>query len=315
MLPTHNTLRDVPATRSDDALTDGLELLSPSAEDTLELFRPEAAPGRAVGRSIRPSALTEGGLGTATPRQERSSRSSPRQLQPGPTGELRFAHPSYEPTTLNRRSRRAALPSLVRSPAFVWLLLGAPVAGFLGAWLLANAETVRRTTSDAGNRVRATIAPMLAHTSHAVQSDRRPAPGPPSAADGLESVPPAPSKHNDDSTRPEPTERGARPTRSVDGSSRPPALASAMDGASPRATKERLAGALSIDSRPVGASVFIDGQLIGTTPMLLPQISPGTHAIRLQLTAHRDWESTIDVAPDRRNRVTAALEESEPPEP
>jgi hypothetical protein len=77
-----------------------------------------------------------------------------------------------------------------------------------------------------------------------------------------------------------------------------------------------LAGTLSIDSRPVGASVFIDGQLVGTTPLLLPHISPGTHAVLLKLAAHLDWRSTEQIVPDRRNRVTAALEQDEnAPEP
>jgi hypothetical protein len=77
-----------------------------------------------------------------------------------------------------------------------------------------------------------------------------------------------------------------------------------------------LAGTLSIDSRPVGANVFIDGRLVGTTPLLLPHISPGAHLVRLQLAAHRDWTSTVQVVRDRRNRVTAALEEdANAPEP
>jgi hypothetical protein len=72
-----------------------------------------------------------------------------------------------------------------------------------------------------------------------------------------------------------------------------------------------LAGTLSIDSRPVGASVFIDEQLVGTTPMLLPDIAPGTHVVRLQLAAHQDWTSTVQVVADGRNRVTAALEDED----
>jgi len=68
---------------------------------------------------------------------------------------------------------------------------------------------------------------------------------------------------------------------------------------------------LSIDSRPVGASVFVDGQPVGTTPLLLPDILPGFHVVRVQLAAHQEWISTVQVVPDDRNRVTAALEEGE----
>ena len=111
-------------------------------------------------------------------------------------------------------------------------------------------------------------------------------------------------------------EQPARPSPSIKGAAPSPAPALSKVQASSRATNGLLAGTLSIDSRPVGASVFIDGQLIGTTPLLLPHISPGTHAVRLQLAAHQDWSSTEQVVPDRRNRVTAALEEDEnAPEP
>jgi hypothetical protein len=81
--------------------------------------------------------------------------------------------------------------------------------------------------------------------------------------------------------------------------------------ASAPAKNELLAGTLTIVSRPTGASVFIDERLIGTTPMLMPDISPGTHVVRLQLAAHRDWVSTVQVVGDERNRVTAALEPDE----
>ena len=110
-------------------------------------------------------------------------------------------------------------------------------------------------------------------------------------------------------------EQPARPSPFIKGAAPSPAPALSKVQASSRATNGLLAGTLSIDSRPVGASVFIDERLVGTTPLLL-HISSGTHAVRLQLAAHRDWRSTEQVVPDGRNRVTAALEEDEnAPEP
>jgi hypothetical protein len=81
--------------------------------------------------------------------------------------------------------------------------------------------------------------------------------------------------------------------------------------AQPAAARDTLVGTLSIDSRPVGASVFIDDRLIGTTPLMVPNIERGKHSIRLQLNAHREWRSTVDVLPDVQNRITAGLEEDE----
>jgi serine/threonine-protein kinase len=70
----------------------------------------------------------------------------------------------------------------------------------------------------------------------------------------------------------------------------------------------RLAGALVVDSRPAGAQVFVDGKLAGTTPMTLPSVSAGSHAIRLDHAGYRRWSSSIRVVAGEQNRVTASLE-------
>jgi hypothetical protein len=72
-------------------------------------------------------------------------------------------------------------------------------------------------------------------------------------------------------------------------------------------------GALSVDSHPAGANLYIDGQLVGKTPASLQKISAGTHVVRLELDAHRGWSSSVRVAPGGRNRVTASLEEENQP--
>src|SRR5439155_20223975 len=38
-------------------------------------------------------------------------------------------------------------------------------------------------------------------------------------------------------------------------------------------------GSLVVDSRPAGANVFVDGRLIGTTPLVMETMSVGDHAI------------------------------------
>ncbi len=48
-------------------------------------------------------------------------------------------------------------------------------------------------------------------------------------------------------------------------------------------------GAIQAESSPSGASVFLDGAIVGLTPMTLRDVIPGVH--RLQLTK-RGWEST-----------------------
>ena len=71
-------------------------------------------------------------------------------------------------------------------------------------------------------------------------------------------------------------------------------------------------GALVIESRPSGATVFLDGQRIGTTPMSLPDSSPGTHRIRLEMAGFSPWVTTAVVQAGARTRVAASLERGTP---
>jgi hypothetical protein len=66
--------------------------------------------------------------------------------------------------------------------------------------------------------------------------------------------------------------------------------------------------ALSVDSRPGGARVFIDGKLVGTTPISVPQVGAGAHAIRLERDGYRRWSSSVRMVAGERNRVTASLD-------
>ncbi len=63
-----------------------------------------------------------------------------------------------------------------------------------------------------------------------------------------------------------------------------------------------------VESRPTGAHVFLDGRMIGTTPLAMPTVAAGEHAIRLELGGYRRWSSSVRVVASERNRVTASLE-------
>lgn len=75
-----------------------------------------------------------------------------------------------------------------------------------------------------------------------------------------------------------------------------------------RASSSALAGSLSVDSRPPGAKVFIDGKLAGATPLVVPQIGAGEHAVRLEHDGYQPWSSPVRIVSGERNRVTASLE-------
>ena len=63
------------------------------------------------------------------------------------------------------------------------------------------------------------------------------------------------------------------------------------------------------ESRPTGATVFMDGKRIGTTPMSLPSVRTGSHAFRFEMTGHKPWTASLPVVAGEKNRVAASLEQ------
>ncbi len=71
-------------------------------------------------------------------------------------------------------------------------------------------------------------------------------------------------------------------------------------------------GSLSISSRPAGATVILDGRAVGTTPLTLPAVAAGSHAVRLVLEGYRSWSVSAQVVAGQSKRVNASLERNEP---
>ena len=70
------------------------------------------------------------------------------------------------------------------------------------------------------------------------------------------------------------------------------------------------AGGLFAITRPVGAQVFLDNKLIGTTPLFMSQLSSGSHEVRLELPGFKTYSSSIQVEPNTRFRLAVQLEET-----
>ena len=76
----------------------------------------------------------------------------------------------------------------------------------------------------------------------------------------------------------------------------------------PPPTPVATAGALVVESRPSGATVFVDGRQVGSTPLSVPDVTPGTRRIRLEMAGFNPWVTTTDVQAGTRTRVAASLE-------
>ena len=76
----------------------------------------------------------------------------------------------------------------------------------------------------------------------------------------------------------------------------------------PRAVAPNRTGAIVVFSRPSGAEVFLDEQLVGSTPLSLDEVAAGTHGVRIALPEHRTWATSVNVTAGSSLRVAASLE-------
>ena len=57
-----------------------------------------------------------------------------------------------------------------------------------------------------------------------------------------------------------------------------------------------------------GARVFVDGMPVGSTPLVLPDVTAGSHTVRIEMPGYRPWITTITLSRGMRSRVGASLE-------
>ena len=70
----------------------------------------------------------------------------------------------------------------------------------------------------------------------------------------------------------------------------------------------RAVGSVFVESRPPQAQAFLDDNLIGRTPILLPDVAVGSHQIRISLDGYQVWSTMLRVGASERTRVGASLD-------
>jgi hypothetical protein len=68
---------------------------------------------------------------------------------------------------------------------------------------------------------------------------------------------------------------------------------------------------MRVESNPMGAQVFIDGKPVGYTPLVVGDLTPGTHSVRMQIPGYRSWVNAVTLGPGARERVAASLEQQQ----
>ena len=102
----------------------------------------------------------------------------------------------------------------------------------------------------------------------------------------------------------------ARPsqTLAVELSRQPAAESAAVPVPTTPGNLGRNTGVLFVDSRPAAANVYVDGKLVGTTPVQVENVEPGSHVVRLERDGYGPWSSAVRVTTGERVRVSASLE-------
>jgi serine/threonine protein kinase len=67
-------------------------------------------------------------------------------------------------------------------------------------------------------------------------------------------------------------------------------------------------GVLVVESRPAGAKVFVDGKLMGNTPLVVQTLGAGEHALHLDIDGYHRWATSVRIVTGERSRVAASLE-------
>jgi hypothetical protein len=66
-------------------------------------------------------------------------------------------------------------------------------------------------------------------------------------------------------------------------------------------------GSVSVQSTPAAANVFLDGTLVGLTPVLVSGITPGSHQVRIEKTGYEPYQMTASVSAGATTVVSAVL--------
>ena len=82
-------------------------------------------------------------------------------------------------------------------------------------------------------------------------------------------------------------------------------LEAGVDTANPSAST----GSIFVDSRPRGARVTVDGRDAGVTPVQVPEMTPGRHAVSIELTGYKTISTNVIVAPKTPAKLAVTLEQ------
>jgi hypothetical protein len=67
-------------------------------------------------------------------------------------------------------------------------------------------------------------------------------------------------------------------------------------------------GTVRFDSRPPGATIYLNDVRLGVTPLTVTTVEPGTHQVRMEMLGHDTWRSSVTVKEGEQHFVGASIE-------
>jgi hypothetical protein len=64
-----------------------------------------------------------------------------------------------------------------------------------------------------------------------------------------------------------------------------------------------------VQSDPAGAEIYLDGQMVGSTPSVL-MIPSGNHQFRVHSPGHADWTRQVTILPGSEITLSATLDKN-----
>ena len=71
-------------------------------------------------------------------------------------------------------------------------------------------------------------------------------------------------------------------------------------------------GSLAVGSAPQGARVFVNGALVGSTPLQLDNLSVGSRAVRIEADGYERWSASTRIVANQQTRLSATLAHAKP---
>ena len=59
------------------------------------------------------------------------------------------------------------------------------------------------------------------------------------------------------------------------------------------------AGAIAFLRKPFDEQVLLDGDHVGSTPIIINDLRPGKHKVEIKAEGYEDWDKSIDIGPDK----------------